>query len=124
MRMVKSSGITEYDNEAIHVAWNSSPKVPIPDEMRSNNGKGYIHWTFWRDARQCGVFGVKVFKYEGSKRDALDFSLKAVQVQEKKLGLTPSAMPHGIEPDRTENKASGWAEQKPTDFETINPLED
>lgn len=124
VRMVKSSGITEYDNEAIHVAWNSSPKVPIPDEMRSNNGKGYIHWTFWRDARQCGVFGVKVFKYEGSKRDALDFSLKAVQVQEKKLGLTPSALPYGIEPDRTEDKASGGAEEKPTDFETINPLED
>ena len=127
VRMVRSSGITEYDNEAIHVAWNASPKVPIPDEMRSNNGKGYVHWTFWRDGRQCGVFGVKVYKYEGSKRDALDFSLKAVQVQEKKLGLTPSTLPGGL---KSRKSSSGSGETAPSSspdaavYETINPLDD
>ena len=127
VRMVRSSGITEYDNEAIHVAWNASPKVPIPDEMRSNNGKGYVHWTFWRDGRQCGVFGVKVYKYEGSKRDALDFSLKAVQVQEKKLGLTPSTLLGGL---KSRKSSSGSGETAPSSspdaavYETINPLDD
>ena len=119
VRIVRSSGITEYDSEAIHVAWNASPKLPIPNEMRSNNGKSYIHWTFWRDGRQCGVFGVKVFKYEGSKRDALDFSLRAVQAQEKKLGLEPSVVP-GV--PATPQKSS----EPPIipKSETINPLDD
>ena len=116
VRMVRSSGITEYDSEAIHVAWNSSPGLPIPGEMRSPNGKAYIHWTFWRDSRQCGVFGVKVFKYEGSRRDSLDFSLKAVQLQEKKLGLTPSSIP-----GRTSSRPTAPETPLP---EKINPLED
>lgn len=118
IRIVRSSGISEYDNEAIHVAWNASPKIPIPNEMRSNNGKSYVHWTFWRDQRQCGVFGVKVFKYEGSQRDALDFSLKAVQIQEKKLGLTPSTIPNAP------TTQSAPSSHTISPHETINPLDD
>lgn len=123
VRMVRASGVTDYDSEAIHVAWNASPGVPIPDAMRSNNGKAYIHWTFWRDSRQCGVFGVNVFKYQGSKRDALDFSLKAVQLQEKKLGLEPSV---GL-PAKTKNTPADPPRQSPVPpaaNERINPLDD
>lgn len=121
VRMVRSSGLTDYDNEAIHVAWNSSPKMPPPAEMRSPNGKSYIHWTFWRDGRQCGVFGVKVFKYKGSQRDALNFSLKAVQLQEKKLGLKPSVVGlPGIENLKSEPEPP----PPPPLPEKINPLED
>ena len=90
VRIVRSSGVMEYDAEAIHVAWNSSPGYAPPDRMRSKNGKSYIHWTFWRDQRQCGVFGVKVFTLQGTKQEALNYSLKAVNVHEKKLGMTPS----------------------------------
>lgn len=122
VRMVRSSGITDYDSEAIHVAWNSSPGVPIPNEMRSNNGKGYVHWTFWRDGRQCGVFGVKVFKYEGNKRDALDFSLKAVQLQEKKLGLTPSTLDPSLRP--RQNTKTNDAQPSALLPEKINPIDD
>lgn len=121
VRMVRSSGITDYDNEAIHVAWNASPKMPPPAEMRSPNGKSYIHWTFWRDGRQCGVFGVKVFKYKGTQRDALNFSLKAVQLQEKKLGLKPSVVSiPGIENLKTVPEPSSSLPLP----EKINPLED
>jgi TonB family protein len=121
VRMVRSSGITDYDNEAIHVAWNASPKMPPPAEMRSPNGKSYIHWTFWRDGRQCGVFGVKVFKYKGTQRDALNFSLKAVQLQEKKLGLKPSVVSiPGIENLKTDPEPSSSSPLP----EKINPLED
>lgn len=128
VRMVRSSGITDYDNEAIHVAWNSSPGIPPPAEMRSNNGKSYIHWTFWRDGRQCGVFGVKVFKLQGNKRDALNFSLKAVQLQEKKLGLNPSVVnvpnvkgSDAVKPQNEENAQQPPQEPLP---ERINPLDD
>ena len=128
VRMVRSSGITDYDNEAIHVAWNSSPGVPPPAEMRSNNGKSYIHWTFWRDQRQCGVFGVKVFKLQGNKRDALNFSLKAVQLQEKKLGLQPSVVNipgvkglDSVKPQTGDAPQESAPEPLP---ERINPLDD
>jgi TonB family protein len=92
VRVVKSSGISDYDSAAIDVAWHSSPQIAPPHVMISKNGKSYVHWTFWRDGRQCGVFGVKVFKLDGTSRDALNFSLKAVNQQERKLGLTPSVM--------------------------------
>ncbi|MBQ8037390.1 MAG: energy transducer TonB, partial [Proteobacteria bacterium] len=123
VRMVRSSGITDYDSEAIHVAWNCSPKLPPPAEMRSANGRSYIHWTFWRDGRQCGVFGVKVFKLNASKKDALDFSLKAVQIHEKRLGLTPSSLPNSPTPTKQhENNPQPPAALPPS--ERINPLDD
>lgn len=123
VRMVRSSGITDYDSEAIHVAWNCSPKLPPPPEMRSANGRSYIHWTFWRDGRQCGVFGVKVFKLNASKKDALDFSLKAVQIHEKRLGLSPSSLPTGKDqPKQPENKPQPPDALPPS--ERINPLDD
>ncbi len=128
VRMVRTSGITDYDNEAIHVAWNSSPKLAPPAEMRSNNGKSYIHWTFWRDQRQCGVFGVKVFKLKGTTRDALNFSLKSVQLHEKKLGLKPSVLQL---PGDTKKGNTGQIEHQRKQESTheplpekINPLED
>ena len=135
VRIVRSSGLTDYDSEAVHVAWNSSPGVAPPDEMRSSNGKTYIHWTFWRDGRQCGVFGVKVYKLNNNNRESLDFSLKAVQLQEKKLGLEPSVIQL---PGSKNNKKSSSSdnttdpnsepdnhiEQKAPLPEKINPLED
>ncbi len=125
VRMVRSSGITDYDNEAIHVAWNSSPGTPPPKEMQSPNGRSYIHWTFWRDQRQCGVFGVKVFRLTGSKRDALNFSLKAVQAQEKKLGLQPSVIQ--LPGDGNAKPSQSPEPSEPPVIppsERINPLED
>lgn len=124
VRVVRSSGITDYDNEAIYVAWHSSPKAAIPDEMRSPDGKAYIHWTFWRDQRQCGVFGVKVFIHNQTSRERLEFSLKKVQQQEKKLGLKPSVlMLPGGGLDRTQSgkEPSGTTESM---IERINPLDD
>ncbi len=122
VRVVKSSGIMDYDTEAIHVAWHSSPKVAPPKTMISKNGKSYIHWTFWRDGRQCGVFGVKVFKSDGNTRDAINFSLKAVQRQERKLGMTPSVVNlPGVKglPDPAPEPQN---ENKPQ--ERINPMDD
>ncbi len=126
VRVVKSSGISDYDSAAIDVAWHSSPQIAPPHVMISKNGKSYVHWTFWRDGRQCGVFGVKVFKLDGTSRDALNFSLKAVNQQERKLGLTPSVMntpgtknQPNPQPDPSESQNA--QESLP---QRINPLED
>ena len=129
VRVVRSSGIMDYDSEAIFVSWHSSPNVPIPDEMRSPDGKAYIHWTFWRDGRQCGVFGVKVFINQPTGREQLEFSLKRVQVQEKKLGLKPSSL--SIPGGRTVRSNGKTVESEGIEggvpaapVERINPLED
>lgn len=114
VHMIRSTGITTFDSEAIAVAWRSSPGFETPIEMRSKNGKSYIHWTFWRDSRQCGVFGVKVFKLEGLSRSNIDFNLKAVQDIEKRLGLKPSV----LEPRGQQNEAS---EPLP---ERVDPMDD
>ena len=127
VRVVRSSGITDYDAEAIHVAWRCSPGTTPPQKMLSKDGKAYIHWTFWRDTRQCGVFGVKVYRLDRGRREDLEFSLKKVQQMEKKLGLQPSmiqgvsgsnhALSHETEPNPSP--------QSPDPVkENINPLAD
>ena len=98
--------------------------------MRSPDGKAYIHWTYWRDQRQCGVFGVKVFINSPTSREQLEFSLKKVQLQEKKLGMKPSSISlPGLDTVRTEKKTvenggSAPVETTTTEFERINPLDD
>ncbi len=121
--IVRSSGVTDYDAEAISVAWMSSPKIIPPQKMLSKDGKVYIHWTFWRDTRQCGVFGVKVFKLDHGRRDDIAFDLKKVQAMEKKLGLTPS----GIAPPATNflpQAEPNTAPEPQTPPPAINPLDD
>lgn len=119
VRVVRSSGIMDYDSEAIRVAWNSSPGIAPPKIMLSTTGKAYIHWTFWRDTRQCGVFGVKVFRYNNDRRQSLDFNLKRVQQLEKQLGLPPSTLPSA-----GTQKPSSSKQPSATLPEKINPLDD
>lgn len=89
--MVRTSGVAEFDNEAILVSWQSSPGLALPPEMRSNNGKAYVHWTFWRDTRQCGTFGVKAFKLEGDRKNAVKLQMHAIQKEEERLGIGDTA---------------------------------
>lgn len=61
VNIVKSSGQTMYDAEAVVIAQTIGPHGEAPREVISPNGKVYIHWNFWRDSRQCGTFGASVF---------------------------------------------------------------
>ena len=40
-----------------------------PREIRSKNGKIYLHWSFYRDARQCATSGVEPFILDNPPAD-------------------------------------------------------
>ncbi|MEM1348658.1 MAG: hypothetical protein AAGI01_08900 [Myxococcota bacterium] len=61
VNIVRSSGELSYDAEAVDIAWTLGDHPNPPPQIISPNGKVYIHWNFWRDARQCGPFGAQVF---------------------------------------------------------------
>jgi TonB family protein len=51
--IVRTSGYLPYDAAAIDVAYTAGPYPDPPREIRSANGKIYVHWHFHRDGRQC-----------------------------------------------------------------------
>ncbi len=59
--IINTSGQLMYDSEAIIIAQTIGPHGLAPDDATSPNGKVYIHWNFWRDSRQCGIFGAEMF---------------------------------------------------------------
>jgi TonB family protein len=59
--IVRASGFTAYDVAAIDVAYSAGPYPDPPREIRSANGKIYIHWRFYRDGRQCATSGVDYY---------------------------------------------------------------
>ncbi|HEY2903183.1 MAG TPA: TonB family protein [Polyangia bacterium] len=59
--IVRGSGFTAYDVAAIDVAYSAGPYPDPPREIRSANGKIYIHWRFYRDGRQCATSGVDYY---------------------------------------------------------------
>lgn len=61
VNIVESSGELMFDAEAVSISWMVGPHPSPPGEIVSPDGKVYIHWTFWRDQRQCGPFGASIF---------------------------------------------------------------
>jgi TonB family protein len=51
--IVRTSGYLGFDAAAIDVLYTAGPFPDPPREIRSPNGKIYVHWTFHRDERQC-----------------------------------------------------------------------
>lgn len=62
VNIVESSGQTMFDSEAILISEQVAPHSAPPDAIVSPDGNVYMHWNFWRDQRQCGTFGVSVFR--------------------------------------------------------------
>lgn len=58
---VRHSGSMVFDAAAREVMWAAGPFPNPPREIRSGNGKVYIHWAFHRDQRACGTFGAQPF---------------------------------------------------------------
>ena len=58
---IKTSGYMPYDAAAIDIVFSAGPYPDPPREIRSKNGKIYLHWRFYRDARQCATSGVDYF---------------------------------------------------------------
>lgn len=59
--VVKASRYLPYDAAAIDTVYTAGPYPEPPREIRSKNGKIYMHWTFHRDARQCATGWVDYF---------------------------------------------------------------
>jgi TonB family protein len=70
VKVIRSSGLGMYDTAAVDVAYSSGPYPDPPREIRSANGKIYIHWDFHRDGRQCATSGVSYFILNNPPRDA------------------------------------------------------
>jgi TonB family protein len=68
--IVKASGYLPYDTAAIDTAFAGGPYPDPPHEIRSANGKIYIHWRFYRDGRQCATSGVDYFILNNPPPDA------------------------------------------------------
>src|SRR5450432_557772 len=51
--IVRASGYLPYDTAAIDTAFTAGPYPDPPRQIRSANGKIYVHWNFHRDGRQC-----------------------------------------------------------------------
>lgn len=61
VNVVHSSGQVRFDAQALSIAHRVGPHPNPPPEIISPDGRVYIHWNFWRDQRQCGVFGARVY---------------------------------------------------------------
>jgi TonB family protein len=92
--IVHASGYLPYDAAAIDVAYSAGPYPDPPREIRSANGKIYIHWRFYRDGRACGPAGVDYFILnnapEGGDRPAVP------EPQQPQAAPTPSASPGAL----------------------------
>lgn len=78
--IVKASGYLPYDTAAIDTAFSAGPYPDPPREIRSKNGKIYVHWRFYRDGRQCATSGVDYFILENPPTDADRESLAHAEV--------------------------------------------
>ncbi len=61
MMTVRLSGNTAFDQAAQQSVHAAGPYPIPPEEIRSGNGKVYMHWAFHRDQRACGTFGAQPF---------------------------------------------------------------
>jgi TonB family protein len=70
--IVKPSGVSAFDISAVDVVENAGPYDAPPAEIRSGNGKVYMHWTFHRDERQCTPYFADPFILDngGPSREA------------------------------------------------------
>jgi TonB family protein len=61
LRTIHHSGNSSFDAAAREVVFASGPYPNPPKEIRSGNGKIYIHWAFHRNEYACGTNGVNVY---------------------------------------------------------------
>ncbi len=59
--IVRPSGQLVYDVAAMETIFSGGPYDPTPKMIRSADGKVYLHWSFYRNHRQCGTFNVRPY---------------------------------------------------------------
>jgi hypothetical protein len=61
------AGHTLFNAEALTVSQKIGNQPDPPPSIVSPDGKVYIHWTYWRDQRQCGTFGARIFRVQAEE---------------------------------------------------------
>ncbi len=78
VKVIRTSGLSMFDVAAVDVVYSGGPYPEPPREIRSQNGKIYLHWSFARDERQCATFGAEPFILDnppaGSDKGGLAFN--------------------------------------------------
>jgi hypothetical protein len=70
INIVKPSGLLEFDVAAIDAFLTAEPYESSPEQIRSPDGRVYIHWGFYRNYRQCGTFNAQPFILSEAPKDA------------------------------------------------------
>ncbi|OIP31657.1 MAG: hypothetical protein AUK47_22065 [Deltaproteobacteria bacterium CG2_30_63_29] len=96
VQVVNTSGVLEFDAEAIRISWEAGPSEPVPASMLSSQGKSYLHWTYWRDQHQCGTFGVSVFVLEDGVKSQVSVDHSKVEAEEARIGVREGSVAPGI----------------------------
>lgn len=76
--IVKHSGYLPYDVAALDTIFRASPYPNTPRNIRSKDGKVYMHWRFHRNQRQCGTFGVDPYILTKPPRGPIDSDMAEV----------------------------------------------
>src|SRR6185503_15450385 len=61
VNIARPSGVLAFDVAALDTVLSSGPFEAPPEQIRSADGKTYVHWAFHRDWRQCGTFGAEPY---------------------------------------------------------------
>ena len=89
--VVKASGLVQFDVAAIDAVYSAGPFADPPREIRSGNGKIYVHWSFHRDERQCATSGVDYYILDnapaGGDKGEPDSSQRGLALPAPKPGL-------------------------------------
>jgi hypothetical protein len=59
--VVETSGDMLFDLGAFNAVMSSMPFPSPPENIRSPDGLVYLHWSFYRNQRQCGTFNARPF---------------------------------------------------------------
>jgi hypothetical protein len=58
---VRSSDDERFDFGAFNAVWRGAPYPPPPPEIRSPDGRTYLHWLLHRGPSQCGTWNAEPF---------------------------------------------------------------
>jgi TonB family protein len=70
VNIVKPSGLLEFDVAAIDVILTAEPYEPSPEQIRSPDGRVYMHWGFHRNHLMCGTFNAQPFILAEAPKDS------------------------------------------------------
>lgn len=81
VKTVRPSGMSGFDGVARDTIYSAGPYPEAPAEIRSANGKVYMHWAFHRNAYACGTFGAEPFILDNAGEGHRPDPLRAVRVE-------------------------------------------